>query len=112
MNTWWREEVLKEKRKEWQERSLGEFLNEIEEYMFETLGGQEPVIKYWQYIAGPVLYGNVYLESVEENSMTVKCTHPAFASYFRMHQTEILARLREKFPSFNIRKVRITVGSL
>lgn len=104
--------MLKERRKEWQERSLGEFLNEIEEDMFNSLGGQEPVIKYWQYIAGPVLYGNVFLESVDENSMTVKCVHPAFSSYFRMHQAEILARLKEKFPSFTIRKVRITVGSL
>lgn len=104
--------MLKERRKEWQERSLGEFLNEIEEDMFNSLGGQEPVIKYWQYIAGPVLYGNVFLESVDENSMTVKCAHPAFSSYFRMHQAEILARLKEKFPSFTIRKVRITVGSL
>lgn len=104
--------MLKERRKEWQERSLGEFLNEIEEDMFDSLGGQEPVIKYWQYIAGPVLYGNVFLESVDENSMTVKCVHPAFSSYFRMHQAEILARLKEKFPSFTIRKVRITVGSL
>lgn len=104
--------MLKERRKEWQERSLGEFLNEIEEDMFDSLGGQEPVIKYWQYIAGPVLYGNVFLESVDENSMTVKCAHPAFSSYFRMHQAEILARLKEKFPSFTIRKVRITVGSL
>lgn len=104
--------MLKERRKEWQERRLGEFLNEIEEDMFDSLGGQEPVIKYWQYIAGPVLYGNVFLESVDENSMTVKCAHPAFSSYFRMHQAEILARLKEKFPSFTIRKVRITVGSL
>ena len=104
--------MLKERRKEWQERSLGEFLNEIEEDMFNSLGGQEPVIKHWQYIAGPVLYGNVFLESVDENSMTVKCAHPAFSSYFRMHQAEILARLKEKFPSFTIRKVRITVGSL
>lgn len=104
--------MLKERRKEWQERSLGEFLNEIEKDMFDSLGGQEPVIKYWQYIAGPVLYGNVFLESVDENSMTVKCAHPAFSSYFRMHQAEILARLKEKFPSFTIRKVRITVGSL
>ena len=104
--------MLKERHKEWQERSLGEFLNEIEEDMFNSLGGQEPVIKYWQYIAGPVLYGNVFLESVDENSMTVKCVHPAFSSYFRMHQAEILARLKEKFPSFTIRKVRITVGSL
>ena len=103
---------MKERRKEWQERRLGEFLNEIEEDMFDSLGGQEPVIKYWQYIAGPVLYGNVFLESVDENSMTVKCAHPAFSSYFRMHQAEILARLKEKFPSFTIRKVRITVGSL
>lgn len=101
-------EGQKKKRRSWEETSLSECLKEIEDEMVKTLGC-EPVVLQWDYIAGDEMKDHVSLESIDETSMTVKCAHPVFASYFKLHQNEVLTRLRTKFPSYNIRKVRIIV---
>ena len=49
----------------------------------------------------------VTLECVERLSITVRCSHPAYNTYFRMHEKEVLMRLHEKLPGYEIRKVKV-----
>lgn len=86
---------------------MGEYLHQIESELMKTSGGGDPVIRHWQYIAGDVMKDHVFLESVDESTLVVRCDHPAFASYFRMHQKEVISRLEEMFPQYDIRKVRV-----
>ena len=107
MNTWSWEDALKERRRSWQETTLGEYLRQIEEDMMKASGGGDPVVSQWSYIVGDVMKDDVSLESIDEGSMTVRCTHPAFANYFRMHQNEVLSRLEDRFPDYDIRNVKV-----
>lgn len=100
-------EKSRKKRKSWQETSLGEYLQEMEDEMITALGGQEPVARHWDAIVGDEMKDHVTLESVDETSLVVKCDHPAYSSYFRLHEREVLQRLARQFPTFRIRKVRI-----
>lgn len=95
------------KKHDWQEKTIGECIQKIQDEWEKELGGEELVIKYWQYIIGPEMYGNITLESADKNSITVKCSHPAYNTYFRMHEKEVLMRLHEKFPFYNVRRVKI-----
>ena len=100
-----REELRKSHR--WQEKTIGECIKKLEDEWKKELGGEEPVAKYWQYIIGDEMYGNVTLECVEILSITVRCSHPAYNTYFRMHEKEVLMRLHEKLPGYEIRKVKV-----
>ncbi len=93
------------RKKSWQETSLSEYL----ESFISELGPDNPVAARWDEIIGPEMKDNVTLESIDETSLVVRCTHPAFSNYFRIHQTEVLSRLNAIFPSYRIRKVRVLI---
>lgn len=95
------------KRKDWQEVALGEYMEDIEEEMSASIGGQVPVVKHWAQIVGPQLAENSQLESIDAQRMVVKCTHPAYASWFRINQSQILARLRELHPELDVRRISV-----
>ena len=95
------------RRTDWEEVRLKDCLDEIEDQMSSLIGGKVPVVKHWAYIVGPELKDTTFLESIDEHSMLVRCAHPAYASFLKLHQREIVARLKELHPEFDIRTVKV-----
>ena len=100
-------EDYEQARKDWEEVRLKDCLDEIEDQMSSLIGGKVPVVKHWAYIVGPELKDTTFLESIDEHSMLVRCAHPAYASFLKLHQREIVARLKELHPEFDIRTVKV-----
>jgi len=82
------------------------FLDEYEKKMFEKTG-RKPLIGEWEYIVGPVLYKHVFIESYDERKLVVRSEHPSYTSVFKMQERQILARLKEKFPQYKIKRIQV-----
>ncbi len=69
--------------------------------------GEKPIVADWKEIVGPVLYKHVVIESISDDRIVVKADHPSFASAFRMQERQILLRIKERFPSSNIKSIQV-----
>lgn len=94
------------KKKPNEETMLKVFLQEYESTMYEKTG-HKPLISEWEYIVGPVLYKHVFLETYDERKIVVKSEHPSYTSVLKMQERQILARLKEKFPQYNIKRIQV-----
>lgn len=82
------------------EGTLNEYMSEFERMMVDLNGGEEPVILHWDEIIGHDMSEHIILESADEREVVVRCAHPAFASWLRLNEREVLSRLRRLFPRF------------
>ncbi len=89
-----------------EETLLKVFLQKFESDMYEKTG-HKPLISEWEYIIGPVLYKHVFLETYDDKKLVVKSEHPSYTSVLKMQERAILARLKEKFPQYNIKRIQV-----
>ena len=86
--------------------TAGDYLKLLIDDIIEKTG-ERPIAADWKEIVGPVLYGHVEIESITDDKIVVKADHPSFASAFRMQKKEILRKIKERFPSSNIKSIQV-----
>ncbi len=84
----------------------GDYVKILVDDMIERTG-ERPIVADWEEIVGPILYGHVFLESIKDTKIVVKAEHPSFASAVRLQERQILRRLKERFPSSNIKSIQV-----
>ena len=90
----------------YEETLIKVFLEKYESDMYEKTG-HKPLISEWEYIIGPVLFKHVFLETYDDKKIVVKSEHPSYTSVIKMQERQILARLKEKFPQYNIKRIQV-----
>ena len=94
------------KKPPYEETPLSEFIKLYQDEIIKKTEGR-PLFSEWKYIVGDTLYNHVFLQEIVKTKMIVKCEHPAYKNIFRMNEHQIMARLREKFPEYNIKSIQL-----
>lgn len=94
------------KKPPYEETPLKEFIKSYQDLIISNAEGR-PIFSEWEYIVGETLYNHVFLQEIVRSKMIVKCEHPAYKSLFRMNERQIMARLQEKFPEYNIKTIQV-----
>ena len=64
------------------------------------------VVREWKNIVGPELYGHIFFICIKNNILNISSEHPIYANAFKNNQMNIIKRLEELCPQYNIKGVK------
>ncbi|MDD7254586.1 DciA family protein [Bullifex porci] len=85
---------------------IGYYVKSFQKKVEESLG-EEVVVFKWKEIVGPALYPHVMLDTIDVENLEVSIDHPAYKSAFILRQNLILNKIKELFPRYDIKNVKI-----
>lgn len=90
-----------------EDMKVGDYLKLVIEDMIEKSGEERPIIFEWKEIVGPLLYQHVKIIAIKGEKLIVKADHPSFRSAFKLQERKILKKIKDSFPSYNIKSIQV-----
>ena len=65
----------------------------------------------WQALAGDDIAAHSTVKDVKQGAVIVEVDHPGWLQLLQMRKSEILGRIKKKYPELDIRDIRIFLGA-